>query len=156
MLASISDKHRVSLLKIVPNPQTYETANHERSVVDLCDLYINHSVAGLPDQMNNLLFFQRESLVIMNNQLFLSRIFPIIFIYLKKSCYTKVMKVIYRDDRFIYKVVLSSLVNPGSRICWLQLNGQGWTTLLGKDIDERLIQAITLAIDSQEYHKLFS
>jgi hypothetical protein len=91
-----------------------------------------------------------EPQVITKNALSSSKIFPITFSYLQKLCYTKVLKVAYRADEFIYKVVLRSQVSSGTGICWMQLRTEGWAVLLGHGLDESLISAITLAIESQE------
>ena len=67
---------------------------------------------------------------------------------------TKVLKVIYRGNRFLYKVVLSSSVVNNTSICWLEQDLQGWSILLGQELDERLKLAITLAIECQELLRL--
>jgi hypothetical protein len=80
-----------------------------------------------------------------------AKVFAITFSYSQKCCYTKVLKVIYPfAEECIYKVVLRSHVSFGASMCWLQPGTQGWNILLGQDLDEELILAITAAIVSQE------
>jgi hypothetical protein len=83
-----------------------------------------------------------------SKQLFVTKIFSISFNYLQRACRTKALKITYSNGYFIYKVVLESNISIGSRLCWLQyLHGQ-WSVILGTDIDENLLIAITSAIEA--------
>ncbi len=81
-------------------------------------------------------------------QLFVTKIVLISFNYLERACRTKALKITYSNGYFIYKVVLESNISIGSRLCWLQyIHGQ-WSVILGTDIDENLLIAITSAIEA--------
>jgi hypothetical protein len=84
------------------------------------------------------------------NKLSTSIIFSITFSYLGHVHHTKVLKVTYSGNQFLYKVALSSSISNGTPICWLEHQPQGWTMLLGQELDEKLKQAVTLAIGCQE------
>ena len=77
-------------------------------------------------------------------------IFAIKFKYLIRICPTKVMKVKYGSNNPIYKIVLFSMLNSFSSLCWLEHLSHGWVNLLGRDIEEALKGAITDAIEYQE------
>jgi hypothetical protein len=98
----------------------------------------------------NTLLSKSEQVATTKRALCSSKVFSITFRYSQMLCYTKVLKVIYRPDECIYKVVLRSQVSSGTRMCWLQLRTQGWNILLGQNLNEELIWAITSAISSQE------
>lgn len=91
-----------------------------------------------------------EPKVKIQTALALLEIFPIKFNYLNRIHHTKAMKVKYGGGNAIYKVVLFSLLSPGSYICWFEHLPQGWLNLLGNDIDRGLKEAITAAIEYQE------
>jgi hypothetical protein len=65
---------------------------------------------------------------------------------LEQVFHTKVLEVKYSDCQIIYKAVLGSKLSK-SKIIWLQHQPQGWALQLGKDIDLRLLKAITFAIE---------
>jgi|GEM_PF-2781047 hypothetical protein len=79
-----------------------------------------------------------------------SKIFTISFSYLKKAYRTKVMKVIYADNEPMYKVVMPCNINNGTSIHWLKRQEKNWTVLLGEKLDEKLLKAVTAAIDCLE------
>jgi hypothetical protein len=85
-----------------------------------------------------------------HNGLFLSKIFTLSFNYLQEAHLSKVLKVTYRNGDSIYKVALSSKISTAQSICWLQFQQGCWVMLLGKGLDERLICAITMAIEGME------
>ncbi|MDB5110531.1 MAG: hypothetical protein JWR67_1645 [Mucilaginibacter sp.] len=90
-----------------------------------------------------------EKIIHIENKLFVSKIFTLTFLYLGEMYDTKVMKVKYYAKEAMYKVALSSKLSNVSNICWLQRQQQRWVLKLGRDIDQRLINAITSALDSQ-------
>ena len=79
-----------------------------------------------------------------------SKIFAIKFNYLQTLYHTKVLKVDRDYGDPFYKVALSSSISKNASICWLQQEQQGWSMLLGPELDERLKQAITSAIECHE------
>ncbi len=80
----------------------------------------------------------------------LSNIFPVQFIYLQKLISTKVMKVNHGYDNSFYKVALTTLLHNSASLLWLQLQPNGWATLLGPKLNEKLKCAITSAIECHE------
>jgi len=93
----------------------------------------------------------KETPVEIKNRLSSHKIFSITFNYLGQVYHTKVLKVTYSGNQSLYKVALSSKIADHSSICWLQYQTQGWDLLLGHELDERLKQAITLAIGCREF-----
>lgn len=79
-----------------------------------------------------------------------SKIFMITISYLLLVYHVKVLKIIYKSNESIYKIVLSSQISDNIRICWLQHELQGWIILIGHNLDKRLIRSITSAIECQE------
>ncbi len=86
------------------------------------------------------------------NKLSSSKIFSITFSYLGQLYHTRVLKVTYSGNQSLYKVALSTKIADHSSVCWLQYEPQGWAMLLGQELDERLKQAITIAIGCQEFY----
>jgi hypothetical protein len=78
-------------------------------------------------------------------------IFSISFNYLHKIADIKVLKMVYPDKDVIYKIVLNSSFNQPVRDCWLQHQPQGWVILLGHQLDQHLVNAITTAISSGNF-----
>ncbi|WP_217649469.1 hypothetical protein [Mucilaginibacter polytrichastri] len=79
--------------------------------------------------------------------------FSITFSYAQQLHRTRVLKigVGYRKPAYVYKVVLNSRLSGGeSQLCWLQQTQQGWNILLGNNLDNQLVKAITTAIESME------
>ena len=79
--------------------------------------------------------------------------FTITFSYAQQLHRTKVLRVGsgYKKPVYMYKVVLNSRLSNGeAKMCWLQQNGQNWDVLLGDNIDDTLLKAITTAIESME------
>ena len=80
----------------------------------------------------------------------LSNIFPVQFTYLQKLVSTKVMKVNHGYDNAFYKVVLTTVLHNNASLWWLQLQPNGWITLLGPKLNKKLKFAITSAIERHE------
>ena len=97
---------------------------------------------------------KEESICKFENRFSVSKIFTISFNYLEHVCHTKVMEVKYGSNRAIYKAALGSKFSKSAIVCWLQHQPQGWTLQLGQDIDQRLVTAITLAIDRRKLEHL--
>jgi hypothetical protein len=76
----------------------------------------------------------------------LSNIFPVQFIYMQKLMSTKVIKVDHGYDHPFYKVVLTMALHNSALLWWLQLQPNGWDTLLGPKLNEKLKRAIISAI----------
>lgn len=100
----------------------------------------------------SLVFYipKSEPPVKIQTALALLEIFKIKFNFLTQIHYTKVMKVNYGNNNAIYKIVLFSILCPGSSICWLEHLSEGWIMLLGNNIGEGLKKAITSAIEYKE------
>ncbi|QQL49470.1 hypothetical protein [Mucilaginibacter ginkgonis] len=76
-------------------------------------------------------------------------IFTITFSYEQNLHRTQVQSTQSGYGTPVYKVALSSSLNPESNICWLQRNTDGWKVLLGTNMDAKLIDALTAAIEQQ-------
>ncbi|WP_394772445.1 hypothetical protein [Mucilaginibacter sp.] len=75
-------------------------------------------------------------------------IFAITFHYSQRSFYTKVLKITYRDQSCLYKVMLPSQCRSETSMCWLMPSPQGWRLILGEVMDEKLLAVITSGIES--------
>lgn len=136
MLVSAFAKPVVAPKKLVPNTRTRTATGH--------DILIS----GVPVSFSSRV---KETAVEIKNRLSPHKIFSITFNYLGQVYHTKVLKVTYSGNQSLYKVALSSSISNSTPICWLQHPPQGWTMPLGQGLDERLKQAITLAIGCQEF-----
>jgi hypothetical protein len=81
-------------------------------------------------------------------------IFNIEFHYKGNSFNTKVLKVAFSYGYPIYKVVMSSAMNVGLVICWLQRSRDRWTIILGHNVISELKNTICDAIERQELHAI--
>jgi len=138
MLVYEPPKPIISLKKTVPGTRS-------RAVTDQPIL-----ISGSPISLANAIA-EAAPLVKDQNKLSTSKIFPITFGYLGHVHLTKVLKVTYSGNQSLYKVALSSSISNSTPICWLQHQPKGWTMPLGQELDEKLKQAITLAIGCQEF-----
>jgi hypothetical protein len=93
---------------------------------------------------------ESEPSVKIQSFLSLLEIFSIKFSYLKQIHHTKVMKVNYKNNAAFYKVVLCSSISNNASICWLEHSLQGWSMLLGRELNEGLKRAITSAIECRQ------
>jgi len=135
MLVSEAPKPIIALKKTVPGTRRRTVTDHDQLI------------SGVPISFSSDI---KETLVEIQNRLSSHKIFIITFSYLGQVHYTKVLKVTYSNNQSLYKVALSSKIAHHSSVCWLQYEPQGWAMLLGQELDERLKQAITLAIGCQE------
>ncbi|MBK0378964.1 hypothetical protein [Mucilaginibacter segetis] len=85
-----------------------------------------------------------------SNSLSVSKVFTISFSHLKKAYRAKVLKVIYSNTESIYKIALTSSINNGSQVHWLQRQDGKWEIVLGNSLNKKLIEAITNAINCLE------
>ena len=77
--------------------------------------------------------------------------FTIGFYYSRQFHQLKVMKVTRHYDSPIYKVVFSSALKSNGLVCWLQQQKSNtWCLVLGNGINEKLIAAISAAIEFHE------
>jgi hypothetical protein len=136
MLVSAFAKPVIAPKKLVTNTRARTVTDH--------DILIS----GVPISFSSAV---KETPVEIKNRLSSHKIFTITFNYLEQVYHTKVLKVTYSGNQPLYKVALSSSISNSTPICWLQHQPQGWTMPLGQELDERLKQAITLAIGCQEF-----
>lgn len=135
MLVSASAKPIVAPKKLMAGTRTRTVTDH--------DILIS----GVPISFSSDI---KETPVEIQNRLSSHKIFTITFNYLGQVYYTKVLKVTYSSNQSLYKIALSSSLNNNTSICWMQHQPQGWAMLLAQELDERLKQAIALAIECQE------
>jgi hypothetical protein len=148
MLTSGSHQPTTTLFKLMET-RTVENPNFQPGIPS--PVFNEPSISKVkPLVKSNTLLSKNEQAATTKHALCSSKVFSITFRYSQMLCYTKVLKVIYRPGECIYKVVLHSQVSSSARMCWLQLRTQGWNILLGQDLNEELISAITSAIASQE------
>jgi hypothetical protein len=137
MLVSAFAKPVIAPKKLVTNTRTRTATDHDMLI------------SGVPVSFSSDI---KETLVEIKNRLSSHKIFSITFNYLGHVYHTKVLKVTYSANQPLYKVALSSSISNNTPICWLQHQPQGWTMPLGQELEERLKQAITLAIGCQEFY----
>ena len=138
MLVSEPPKPIIAVGKTVPDTRSRVATGHH--------ILIPGSPISFADTID-----ETVTLVKSQNKLSSSKIFSISFSYSGQVYQTKVLKVTYSSNQSLYKVALSSKIADHSSICWLQYQTQGWDLLLGHELDERLKQAITLAIGCREF-----
>ena len=138
MLVSEPPKPIIALEKTVPGTRRRTVTDH------------HILIPGSPISLANTVAEAAPS-VKTQNKLFTSKIFPITFSYLGHVHHTKVLKVTYSGNQSLYKVALSSSISKSASICWLEHQPQAWTVPLGHELDEKLKQAVTLAIGCQEF-----
>ena len=129
--------------KSIINPKKLATGTQNRTVTNHAKL-----IGGIPICFPSDI---KEAPVEIQNKLSSHKIFSITFNYLGKVYCTKVLKMTYAGNQSLYKVALSSNIASHSSMCWLQYQTQGWDMLLGQELDEQLILAITLAIGYEEF-----
>ena len=139
MLVSEPPKPIIALGKTTPGTRSRTVTDHHILIPGSPISFANPIAEAAPIVKNQ-------------NKLSTSKIFQISFSYLGHVHHTKVLKVTYSGNQSLYKVALSSSVSNSTPICWLQHQQQGWTTPLGQELDERLKQAIILAIGCQEFY----
>ncbi|HEY8660186.1 MAG TPA: hypothetical protein VIL78_14230 [Hanamia sp.] len=127
---------------VVPKKTMPDTLTREATDIDIL---IPSSNTYSPDEI-----IKKEISVKIHNILSSSKIFMITIHYLLHAYHVKVLKIIYRGNESIYKIVLSSQISDNIRVCWLQHELQGWIILIGHNLDKRLIRTLTSAIESQE------
>src|SRR5580704_14258177 len=133
MLVSESREPIVAPQKIMSDTRIRETANKDILILD-------------SPIFPSIIIAKGESPQKMYNILSSSKIFAIKFGYLQQLYHTKVLKVTYRDKQSLYKVALNGSISDSVPICWLQHQPGGWSMLLGQELNEGLIRAITTAI----------
>ena len=138
MLVSEPPKPIIAKKKTVPRTRSGTVTDHHILIPDF-PIFLPNTIAEAAPIVEN------------QNKLSSSKIFPITFSHLGQVHHTKVLKVTYSGNQSLYKVVLGSSISNSTLICWLQQQQQGWTMPLGQELDERLKQAITLAIGCHEF-----
>jgi hypothetical protein len=138
MLVSAFAKPVIAPKKVVTDTLTRTVTDHDVLI------------SGVPISFSSDI---KETPVEIQNGLSSHKIFKITFNYLGQVYHTKVLKVTYSGNQSLYKVALSSNIIAHSSVCWLQYEPQGWTMPLGQELDEKLKQAITLAIGCQEFYR---
>ena len=130
MLVSESRKPIVALRKTMSDTMIRETANKN---ILILDSPIFPSITIVKGETPLKIYRRLSSL----------KMFSIKFSYLQQLYHTKVLKVTYRDKQSLYKVALTGRISNSASICWLQHQPRGWSMLLGQELNEGLIRAIT-------------
>jgi hypothetical protein len=137
MLVSVAHQPIHAPKKIVTNVRPRTAMDHDKLIT------------GFPISFSRIISKEDLSVKIQNKPPS-SKIFSIRFSYLGQIYQTKVLKTTYSGNQSLYKIAIGSNIAIHISICWLQYQAQGWVMLLGAKMDERLKQAITVAIERQE------
>ncbi|WP_143822999.1 hypothetical protein [Mucilaginibacter sp. MD40] len=139
MSTAISEKEITTPLKIARKPPMARSASHQKKFASSGNGAFTKPVIETEHAL------MPENARVKNaNSFCLPEIFAITIHYSQRSWCIKVLKITYRDQSCLYKVMLPD------QCCmyWLMPSPQGWRLILGEVMDEKLLAVITSGIES--------